>query len=311
MARKRKGIEINGIVVIDKPKGLSSNQALQKVKRLFNAQKAGHTGSLDPMATGVLPICFGQATKISQYLLDADKAYKATIQLGTLTDSGDTEGTVISSSTAPELTADLIQKVLKQFQGDIQQTPPMYSALKHQGRPLYEFARKGIEIKRKQRDIHIYQLECLQFDNTHKTIDIYVKCSKGTYIRSLAIDIGKALYCDAHLGMLKRFQCGLLDQNTMLNLQELEGLHLEQRYKYVKSAETAFTECSILTIPDDEINCFYKQGKLNNTTELNGIIRLYHKQQFIAIAHFNQGKLIAKQLFLQGIINNDQEKILN
>ncbi|WP_119343583.1 tRNA pseudouridine(55) synthase TruB [Facilibium subflavum] len=310
MARKRKGIAINGIIVVDKPKGASSNHVLQQVKRLFNAQKAGHTGSLDPMATGVLPICFGQATRISQYLLDADKAYIATIQLGKTTDTGDAEGQILTQESPPLLDMQELQNLLDLFIGEIQQTPPMYSALKHQGQPLYKLARKGIEITRPPRLIHIYQLDCMGYDSENHTINVYVKCSKGTYIRALAIDIGEKIGCGAHLSALKRVQCGLLTDKEMVSLEKLNALSSQQMLQYIYSSEYPFTDCPIFTIPKDEIDIFYRTGKLMNTQKLHGIVRLYDENaQFIAIANFDQGQLIKKQFFLQGIMEHDQKNV--
>lgn len=204
---KKNKLNLNGIVVINKAKGVSSNKVLQQLKYLFNAQKAGHTGTLDPMATGVLPICFGRATKIAQYLLDADKEYIATIRLGIETDSGDTEGQIIAkNNNIPSLSHQLIEEVLTSFRGNISQIPPLYSAIKHNGQPLYKLAREGKSIEVKSRNINIYMLELLDFDED--TLKVRVKCSKGTYIRSLAIDIGKKLGCGGHLIALQRTQSG-------------------------------------------------------------------------------------------------------
>lgn len=203
MSRRRKGRDVNGILVIDKPKGVTSNGILQQVKRLFGAAKAGHTGALDPLATGVLPLCFGEATKFSQMMLDSDKAYIATARLGIRTETGDSEGAVVAEKPVPDgLTADLLEPVLDGFRGDIQQVPSMYSALKHKGRPLYEYAREGIEVERPARPVTIYELTLL--DIRENELDIAVSCTKGTYIRSLVEDIGEALGCGAHVTALRR-----------------------------------------------------------------------------------------------------------
>lgn len=189
---KKNRLNLNGVIVVNKSKNISSNKVLQQLKHLFNAQKAGHTGTLDPMATGVLPICFGRGTKIAQYLLDADKEYIATVKLGIETDSGDAEGNVVAENhIIPTLTESLIETVLEKFRGGISQVPPMYSALKYNGQPLYKLAREGKKVEIKPRNIRVYELELLDFSET--TIKVRVKCSKGTYIRSLAIDIGKQL----------------------------------------------------------------------------------------------------------------------
>ncbi len=203
MSRRRKGRDVNGILVIDKSQGVTSNGILQQVKRLFGAAKAGHTGALDPLATGVLPLCFGEATKFSQMMLDSDKAYIATARLGIRTETGDSEGAVVAEKPVPDgLTADLLEPVLDGFRGDIQQVPSMYSALKHKGRPLYEYAREGIEVERPARPVTIYELTLL--DIRENELDIAVSCTKGTYIRSLVEDIGEALGCGAHVTALRR-----------------------------------------------------------------------------------------------------------
>lgn len=203
MSRRRKGRDVNGILVIDKPLGVTSNGILQQVKRLFGAAKAGHTGALDPLATGVLPLCFGEATKFSQMMLDSDKAYIATARLGVQTETGDSEGAIVAEKPAPVgLTADVLEPVLDGFRGDIQQVPSMYSALKHKGRPLYEYAREGIEVERPARPVTIYELTLL--DIRENELDIAVSCTKGTYIRSLVEDIGEALGCGAHVTALRR-----------------------------------------------------------------------------------------------------------
>lgn len=203
MSRRRKGRDVNGILVIDKPVGVTSNGILQQVKRLFGAAKAGHTGALDPLATGVLPLCFGEATKFSQMMLDSDKAYIATARLGVRTETGDSEGAVVAEKPVPEgLTADVLEPVLDGFRGEIQQVPSMYSALKHKGRPLYEYAREGIEVERPARPVTIYELTLL--DIRENELDIAVSCTKGTYIRSLVEDIGEALGCGAHVTALRR-----------------------------------------------------------------------------------------------------------
>lgn len=231
---KKNRLNLNGVVVINKAKGLSSNKVLQQLKYLFNAQKAGHTGTLDPMATGVLPICFGRATKIAQYLLDSDKEYIATVKLGIETDSGDAEGTIIAENdNIPVLSKELIEETLKKFRGEISQVPPMYSALKYNGQPLYKLAREGKTIEIKPRNIIIYELELLSFDKD--IIKVKVKCSKGTYIRSLAIDIGKELGCGGHLIELQRTQSGPFDLKQAFELEQLKDLSLEEKVASIAS----------------------------------------------------------------------------
>jgi len=222
MSRNKKGKDIDGILLLDKPLGRSSNSALQKVRHLFNAKKAGHTGSLDPLATGVLPICFGQASKVSAYLLDSDKRYTCTAQLGITTTTGDKEGDVLQTRDITPFTEQQIEDVLEKFRGNIQQIPPMYSALKHNGQPLYKLARQGIEIERKARDVTIHALTLLE--KTADSITLDVHCSKGTYIRTLAQDIGDALGFGAHLSMLRRTNVSPFDCSKLYTIEDIEKL---------------------------------------------------------------------------------------
>lgn len=194
--------QVDGILLLDKPSGISSNGALQKVRHMLNASKAGHSGTLDPMATGLLPIGLGQGTKALPYLLDAHKRYVATLKLGETTATGDAEGEVVERKSVPHLSVSLLESVISRFRGAFSQTPPMYSALKQQGRPLYELAREGIIVERAARDIHFYAIELLSW--TEERIQLQVWCSKGTYIRVLAEDIGETLGCGAHLTALRR-----------------------------------------------------------------------------------------------------------
>lgn len=213
----------SGILLLDKPAGITSNQALGRAKRVLGIRKAGHTGALDPLATGLLPLCFGEATKVSAFLLDADKGYLAEVRLGERTASGDAEGEVIERAAVPALDRALLESVLDRFRGEIDQVPPMYSALKHQGRRLHELARAGVEVERKPRRITIHALELLDFDDRRLTLR--VACTKGTYIRSLAMDIGAALGCGAHLSALRREKSGpfaLADAIALDALQALE-----------------------------------------------------------------------------------------
>jgi len=225
LARRRKGRDINGVLVLNKPLDISSNGALQIVKRLFGAAKAGHTGSLDPLATGVLPLCFGEATKFSQFLLAADKAYRVTGKLGVKTASGDTDGDIIRRCPVEGITEDKLLNVLAQFIGETQQIPSMYSALKHKGQPLYKLARQGVEVERKPRTIHLYELTLLDFDGDEFSLD--VRCSKGTYIRNLVEDIGEALGNCAHVIKLERTASGPYDLSQTVTLEQLDKV-LEQ-----------------------------------------------------------------------------------
>lgn len=225
MARQRRGRPINGILILDKPQALTSNAALQRVKWMYAAQKAGHTGSLDPLATGVLPLCFGEATKFSQYLLDADKAYRTTVVLGVATDSGDADGQVIETLDASDVTEQKVEQALAAFRGQIEQIPSMFSALKHNGQPLYKLARQGVEIERVSRTVTIFENRLEAFRAGSKAeVDLYVKCSKGTYIRSIAEDLGRALGCGGHVAVLRRVQAGPYFERDAVTMPRLEAL---------------------------------------------------------------------------------------
>ena len=243
MTRRRqrpRGRNINGVLLLDKPTGITSNEALQHVKHLFKAKKAGHTGSLDKMASGLLPLCFGEATKFSGYLLDADKRYLATCRLGIETTTGDAAGDVVSEGPIPQLTEKSLDKVLDGFRGEIEQVPPMFSALKHQGKRLYELAYQGIEVERKPRSVRIYHLALLELGADR--FEIEVACSKGTYIRTLAEDIGRVLGCGAHVCALRRTGAGPFSSEEMVTMEEIESL-----------ASGDFADLDKKLIPVDEI----------------------------------------------------------
>jgi tRNA pseudouridine55 synthase len=204
---------------------VSSNHALQRAKRLYDAAKAGHTGSLDPLATGVLPLCFGEATKFSQYLLDADKAYQSTFVLGVATETGDVEGAVIGTQDASHLSESDVEQALQSFRGEIDQIPSMYSAIKHKGQPLYKLARKGQEVERKSRRVVIKRLDLCEFRPGSKAeVDVYIECTKGTYVRSLAEDLGAALGCGGHVSALRRTQAGPFTIDSCVTMETLEAL---------------------------------------------------------------------------------------
>jgi len=206
MARRKRGRELNGVLVFDKPLGMTSNDAVQRIKRLFGAEKVGHTGALDPLATGVLPLCFGEATKFSQFLLDSDKRYWTRIRLGVATETGDAEGQVVEVRPVEGVDAHRVEAELQNFRGDIQQIPSMFSAIKHQGQPLYKLARQGIEVPREARRVTIHENRLLAFDADELTLEIH--CSKGTYVRTIAEDLGRALGCGAHVTALRRLAAG-------------------------------------------------------------------------------------------------------
>ncbi|MED5534255.1 MAG: tRNA pseudouridine(55) synthase TruB [Pseudomonadota bacterium] len=220
-ARNRHGRELHGILLLDKPTGLTSNSALQRIKRFFKASKAGHTGSLDPLATGMLPICFGAGTKISSFLLDAHKRYRVTGLLGSSTDSGDADGKVISEGSLIELKVETVREVLAAFEGEIEQIPPMYSALKHKGRRLYELAREGTEVVREVRRVRILSIDLLRCEWPELVFN--VTCSKGTYVRTLVEDIAKALGTLGHVIQLRRLAVEPFEEHQMVNMEALEA----------------------------------------------------------------------------------------
>ena len=225
MARRRKGRKISGVLILDKPSGMSSNAALQKAKWIFEAAKAGHTGSLDPLATGVLPICFGEATKFSQFLLDADKSYITRASFGAVSTTGDSEGELeYRDRESTELSEALLEKHLAKFRGMISQVPPMYSALKYKGQPLYKLAREGKTVDIKPRAVNIHELSLLALSEEAFTCDLQVCCSKGTYIRSLVQDIGESLGCGAYVSMLRRISSGGFQLSHAISLTQLEEL---------------------------------------------------------------------------------------
>ena len=246
--RKLPKLDIDGVLLLDKACGISSNHALQQVRRLYQAKKAGHTGVLDPLATGLLPICFGQATKFAQYLLDADKSYIATLKMGEATTTGDAEGEVIQRAPV-QCTQSDFEKILRGFLGTINQTPPMYSALKHQGKPLYEYARQGIEIERTSREITIHDITLLSFSLPE--IRISVSCSKGTYIRTLAEDIAKAAGTVAHLTALRRTGTA--------------GFELAQAYSYEQLFEQTANERTQKLLPCDILVAHFPHITLDST----------------------------------------------
>ena len=227
MPRRRPGRDVNGVVVLDKPAGLSSNDAVQRVKRLFGARKVGHTGALDPLATGVLPLCLGEATKFSQFLLDSDKEYRTKVRLGIATDTGDADGRVVAERSVEGVTRQRIDAALNAFRGDIEQVPSMYSAVKHQGQPLYKLARQGIQVEREARPITIYRNEIVGFNGD--VLELLIHCSKGTYVRTIAHDMGEALGCGAHVAELRRTMAGPYREGDLLTLEALEDRRREGR----------------------------------------------------------------------------------
>ncbi len=234
MAKRRKGRAINGVLLLDKPYEMSSNHALQKVKRLYFAQKAGHTGALDPLATGMLPICLGEGTKFSQFLLDTDKTYQVTAKLGIRTTTSDIDGEIVAEKPV-NVSAEQLATALDAFRGTTQQVPSMYSALKYQGQPLYKYAREGIEVPRESREITVFNLELLRFEGDEVDLDIHV--SKGTYIRTIVDDLGELLGCGAHVANLRRSAVGDYPIEKMVTMEQLEELLVEAQEKELVPAE--------------------------------------------------------------------------
>ncbi len=303
MARRRKkGRDVSGILVLDKPRGYSSNQALQTVRRLFNARKAGHTGNLDPMATGVLPICLGEATKVSAFLLDADKGYHGTIQLGVTTDSGDAEGEVVETRPVPELDPERVEAVLARFRGPIEQLPPMYSAVKQGGQPLYKLAREGREVERKPRPVTIHDLQATGIGVD--TIDIEVHCTKGTYIRTLAEEIGEALGCGGHLSALSRTRAGPFDMAQAVSLEHLEAVAAEERSALdalLMPAERGLEDWPRVQL--SRTGAFYvRQGQPVQVpgAPIDGMVRLFEGEElFLGIGHIlDDGRVAPKRLLV-------------
>lgn len=280
MQFKRTWKQVDGVLLLDKPLGLTSNDALQKVRRLFSAAKGGHTGTLDPLATGLLPLCFGEATKFSADLLDADKTYEAVLKLGVTTDSGDAEGQVIANATV-EAKKEQILEILPTFVGNIQQIPPMHSALKRDGRPLYELARKGIEVEREPRAVTIHAIECLDFSGDLLTLR--VACSKGTYIRVLAADIGQALGCGAHLAALRRTVVGDIDLHKAVTLAELEGLDEAGRLQRLLPVDALLQSLPAVTVEGVEAARFSHGNPVALPAGLSGKIRVYADGRLIGV----------------------------
>ena len=292
--------------MLDKPPGLTSNRALQMAKRLYGAAKAGHTGSLDPLATGVLPLCFGEATKFSQYLLDADKAYTSSFVLGVATATGDAEGEVLATQDASGVTRDHIERALESFRGEIDQVPSMFSAIKHDGKPLYKLAREGREVERKARRVVIKQLELRAFRPGKKAeVDIYLECSKGTYVRSIAEDLGKALGCGAHVGALRRTRAGPFEIADSVTLNTLEALKSNEQVaamdKLLLPADTALGGLPLVKL--SESGGFYlRQGQPVQVPNApcNGMVRVaLETGEFLGIGEIlDDGRVAPRRLIV-------------
>jgi tRNA pseudouridine55 synthase len=289
---------INGILLLNKSEGMTSNKALQKAKNLLGAKKAGHTGSLDPLATGMLPLCFGEATKICQFLLDADKCYETTGMLGIKTNTADSTGDVIAYAEAFSVSQSRLVEVLANYKGHIKQTPSMFSALKYKGMPLYRLAREGIEVERKAREIFIRDLQLNAFDGAQ--LSLTVACSKGTYIRNLIEDIGDALGIGAHVTRLHRLYTSGLDDLPMYTLDELERMSLAERIACLMPMDRAVDYLQQVVLVDDEILTIRQGRVVCKKLDVDGVncVRLYDERaQFIGLGEFNaNGDLRAKRL---------------
>ena len=292
---KIKRRHLSGVFLLNKPLGISSNAALQKVRWLYRAQKAGHTGALDPLASGLLPICLGEATKFSHYLLDSTKRYQTTIKLGNSTTTGDVEGEVLLEKAPPVLNESHIQAVLAQFVGDIQQVPPMYSALKKEGRPLYELARKGIEIEREARPITIYAIELLAFTEDSITLDI--TCSKGTYIRVLGEDIAKALDTYGHLIYLHRTQTGHFDLIPEYTIEYLESLSEEEREALLLSVYSPIDHFPKMQVPEGRAEYFCRGMESNIDHAQEAQVLVFDADKCLGLAEITDKKrLVPKRV---------------
>ncbi len=303
MSRRRsKGRNVNGILLLDKPSGLTSNAVLQIVKRLFQANKAGHTGSLDPLASGLQPICLGEATKASGFLLDADKHYRVRCKLGEKTSTGDTEGEVIESRPLDGIDVAAVEAVLVGFRGQIEQIPPMYSAVKHQGQRLYKLARQGVEVERAPRQVVIHELHLLGAELPY--LDLDVRCTKGTYVRTLAEDIGEALGCGAHVTELRRLGVGPYDAESMVDLEALHRL-AEEGFAAL-DGQLLPIESALAQWPDVRLSpdaTFYlRQGQpvLVPHAPTSGWVRLYAAdQQFLGMGEIlDDGRVAPKRLMV-------------
>jgi tRNA pseudouridine55 synthase len=300
---------VHGVLLLDKPLGLSSNDALQKAKRLYRAEKAGHTGTLDPLATGLLPLCFGAATKFSQVSLDADKRYTATMKLGITTTTADAEGEVLQRHPV-DVSADEVLAACRRFTGEIAQTPPMHSALKRDGKALYEYARAGIEVEREARRVRIHAITLTGGLHDEWTLD--VRCSKGTYIRTLAEDIGEALGCGAHLISLRRTGSGPLTLDNAITLDQLAVMSEEQRDATLLDADTLLADWPAVRLDDEDAGRFLSGVRRRLPLADAPHVRVYGPQPraFLGSGHIAAGELISNRLLspveVQGLLAQER-----
>lgn len=307
---RRRGRDVHGVLLLDKPQGMSSNDVLQKVKRIFNANRAGHTGALDPLATGMLPICLGEATKFSQYLLDSDKRYRVIARLGERTDTSDADGKRVQTRPVTFTQADL-DTALDSFRGDIMQVPSMFSALKHQGRKLYEYAREGITIERESRPITVYDLQFIRWQGSELELEIH--CSKGTYIRTIIDDLGEKLGCGAHVIMLRRLQVARYPFERMVTLEQLQALQAEAS----ASGDDLALQLDPLLLPMDspaadfpavnlsaDVAAYFKQGQPVHASQApdQGLVRVTEGEtrKFIGMAEVaDDGRIAPRRLVVE------------
>lgn len=302
--RKQKGRQINGILLLDKPHGMSSNACLQQAKHLFQVSKAGHTGALDPLATGVLPLCFGEATKVSQFLLEADKSYLTRIRLGERTDTADAEGTVISVRSADAITRNIVLGALSQFRGVILQCPPMYSALKHKGQPLYKLARAGLEVERKLRQVTVSDLILHDFENTPEgtELSLEIRCSKGTYVRTIADDLGEVLGCGGHVRELRRLQAGVFRIEDCITPAALQASFaeggLDALDSFLRPADQAIDHLPRVILSSDLALCVRRgQAVMVEHAPAGALVRLYDNEEFIGIGSMlDDGRVAPRRL---------------
>ncbi len=296
---RKRGRDIHGVFLLDKPQGMSSNDIMQKVKRIFQANKAGHTGALDPLATGMLPICLGEATKFSQFLLDADKRYLVTAKLGERTDTSDAEGQIVETRDVKVKTPEILT-ALEQFRGDILQVPTMFSALKHNGKPLYEYARQGITVEREARPITIFELNFIEYNPPYLTLEVH--CSKGTYIRTLVDDLGEVLGCGAHVTMLRRTAVADYPTEKMLDWNALQSLAAQQDLSLLDALllpmDTAVAKLPALTLNESQTQGigFGQRIKFDNPNRLQGQVRLFsYENRFLGVAVIDENNVIRPQ----------------
>ncbi|PXZ04639.1 tRNA pseudouridine(55) synthase TruB [Gilliamella apicola] len=287
--------DVHGVLLLDKPQGMTSNDALQKVKRLFNAKKAGHTGALDPLATGMLPICFGEATKFSQYLLDSDKRYRVIAKLGERTDTSDADGQVICTKPV-NITQTQIDEALNHFRGDILQVPTMFSALKYQGKPLYEYARQGIVIEREARPITVYENQFIQYDFAKQELTLEIHCSKGTYIRTIIDDLGELLGCGAHVIYLRRLQVSNYPIDKMISLDDLQNIG--EKEPLLMPVDSPLQACRkvILSGNQGKDILLGRTVTVESSVPVETLVRIYQEQQFIGAGTQLFNKLSPKRL---------------